>query len=171
MQYLGKYAQYWWKKEISAHYEQVRTKSGGYWYGSSRNDRTFYYSDTVENNSGSVSMVKPSSLTIRPTKFSSTDYPQFLGHYLTTEGASVIWVPSTTSYYNTDNPDAPPAILYYINSFETITYKYVETQLVGYVQSNNRNAYPDSGQQDGYKYTYLGVPLSNAALLTISDKL
>ena len=27
-----------------------------------------------------------------------------------------------------------------------------------YVQSNNRNAYPDSGESGGYEYEYLGVP-------------
>lgn len=27
-----------------------------------------------------------------------------------------------------------------------------------YIQSSNRNAYPDSGTQDGYEYKYLGVP-------------
>ena len=32
-----------------------------------------------------------------------------------------------------------------------------------YVQSSNRNAYPDSGEQDGYEYQYLGVPFDNAA--------
>lgn len=33
---------------------------------------------------------------------------------------------------------------------------------VEYVHSTNRNAYPDSGTQDGYTYTYLGVPFENA---------
>lgn len=31
-----------------------------------------------------------------------------------------------------------------------------------YIQSSNRNAYPDSGTQDGYEYEYLGVPFDNA---------
>lgn len=33
---------------------------------------------------------------------------------------------------------------------------------VEYVHSTNRNAYPDSGTQDGHTYTYLGVPFENA---------
>ena len=31
-----------------------------------------------------------------------------------------------------------------------------------YVQSSDRNAYPDSGEQDGYEYEYLGIPFDNA---------
>ncbi len=31
-----------------------------------------------------------------------------------------------------------------------------------YIQSSNRNAYPDSGISGGYEYEYLGVPLDNA---------
>ena len=31
-----------------------------------------------------------------------------------------------------------------------------------YVQSSNRNAYPDSGIQDGYEYEYLGIPFDSA---------
>lgn len=31
-----------------------------------------------------------------------------------------------------------------------------------YLQSSNRNAYPDSGTQDGYEYEYLGIPFDNA---------
>ena len=57
------------------------------------------------------------------------------------------------------------------SSYEFISYTKITSQFDGYVQSNNRNAYPDSGEQDGYNYTYLGVPLSNAALLKISDKI
>ena len=31
-----------------------------------------------------------------------------------------------------------------------------------YLHSSNRNAYPDSGTQDGYEYEYLGIPFDNA---------
>lgn len=31
-----------------------------------------------------------------------------------------------------------------------------------YIQSSNRNAYPDSGTQAGYEYEYLGIPFDNA---------
>lgn len=49
----------------------------------------------------------------------------------------------------------------------------IDAQLVGsewiddigdweYIQSSERNAYPDSGTQDGYEYQFLGRPLDNA---------
>ena len=172
MQYLGKYAQYWWKVQILGHYEQVRTPGSGYWYGISRNNNTFYYSDETGNNRTEASLISPKTSIFYGYEFDSTKHPELLGHYIRVLSSSVVWVPSTTSFYNGANPSgSSPNTYLYINSFETITYKYIETQFVGYVQSNNRNAYPDSGEQDGYNYTYLGVPLSNAALLTISDKL
>ena len=31
-----------------------------------------------------------------------------------------------------------------------------------FLQSFDRDAYPDSGEQDGYEYQYLGVPFENA---------
>lgn len=33
-----------------------------------------------------------------------------------------------------------------------------------YVRSSDRNAYPDSGTQDGYEYEYLGIPFENAVV-------
>lgn len=57
------------------------------------------------------------------------------------------------------------------SSYEFISYTKITNKFDCYVQSNDRTAFPDSGEQDGYNYTYLGVPLANAALLKISDKI
>lgn len=38
----------------------------------------------------------------------------------------------------------------------------VISETAEYVQSSDRSAYPDSGEQDGYEYQYLGVPFENA---------
>ena len=40
---------------------------------------------------------------------------------------------------------------------------------IGYVFSSNRNKYPDNGQLENDYYTFLGVPFSNALLLSKSD--
>lgn len=53
------------------------------------------------------------------------------------------------------NIKAYPASNYYSTSRKPTEWKYV--------QSKDRDAYPDSGEQDNYEYVYLGVPLDNAA--------
>lgn len=44
-----------------------------------------------------------------------------------------------------------------------------KTDTVDYVYSSDRNKYPDSGIENNYGYNFLGVPFSNALLLSKSD--
>ena len=51
-------------------------------------------------------------------------------------------------------------------ALKVITSQQVTTPIIGewsYLQSSDRNAYPDSGITDGYEYQYLGKPFKNAA--------
>lgn len=71
---------------------------------------------------------------------------------------------STIMYYKSSNKD-----YVYINGSGTPLGKTVTTERKQipagdwqYFHSSNRNAYPDSGTQDGYEYEYLGIPLDNA---------
>ncbi len=53
MQYLGKYAQYWWKVIEPSHYNQIRTKSSGTWVVITvAYSMTVYYGDTVSKYQG-----------------------------------------------------------------------------------------------------------------------
>lgn len=79
-------------------------------------------------------------------------------------GANASFNTSTIMYYTSSNKD-----YVYINSTGTPLGKTVTTERKQipagdwqYVQSSNRNAYPDSGTQDGYEYEYLGIPFDNA---------
>ena len=176
MQYLGKYAQYWWKVTKPSHYHQIKTKSSGVWVAITVVQTIdIYYGDTVTNSGENTQIVNQLVRGSRWDNF-NTQCADIKGKYWQvkkssgiTSNGDVIYVPSNASLSVTttggDNWN------WIISEFEIITYKYMEAQFVNYVQSNNRNAYPDSGEQDGYDYTYLGVPLANAALLKISDKI
>ena len=55
-----------------------------------------------------------------------------------------------------------PYYYVYASAIKTVSTEYTEE--IGdweYIQSSDRSAYPDSGEQDGYEYQYLGVPFEN----------
>lgn len=171
MQYLGKYAQYWWKKETIAEYVEKRVPRSGEVYSYYKEDSSSYlllfYSSQIKISGGSVELIDYQQVIVTD---STWDTSIVKGHYSSRSnlGNTAYYIPSSARLtYSTLGKNK----ILNVSSFETITSEYQETKLVGYIQSNDRNAYPDSGEQDGYKYTYLGVPLSNAALLKISDKI
>ena len=78
--------------------------------------------------------------------------------YIAVDTSEIYYVPPSANYVRTGNNP------YYMG---------IDAQLVGsewidgigdweYIQSSDRNAYPDSGIQDGYEYQFLGKPLDNA---------
>lgn len=78
--------------------------------------------------------------------------------YIAVDTSEIYYVPPSANYVRTGNNP------YYMG---------IDAQLVGsewidgigdweYIQSSDRDAYPDSGTQDGYEYQFLGRPLDNA---------
>ena len=171
LQYLGKYAQFWWLEKTIAKYSINRvTKNGKCLPVASNGTAFFYWGDGISFNekTGEIFLtgdVKQEQL--YGWKFDPAYY-NFYNKYIyvsTSSGNSnIIYIPTGSVY--TSNTDGCIA-----NPFEEITSVYSASVFHNYVQSNNRSTYPDSGEQDGYNYTYLGVPLANAALLKISDKI
>ena len=170
---LGKYKQYWWRRRDLGHYILKETSISA--------PRPIYV-----NSSSVVTYTYGSSVTINQTDRTVTiNNPQTL----TTQrnpNASV-FDPLIGSYYICDktmrHPDTGKEImlantLYFIPDGTTITNNggsyymataamKISTQKAApgdwqYLHSSNRNAYPDSGTQDGYEYEYLGVPFDNA---------
>ena len=63
---------------------------------------------------------------------------------------------------------------WYLNSVNSYSSLYLWTvkgkiDTTDYVYSADRNKYPDNGIENNYGYTFLGVPFSNALLLSKSD--
>lgn len=189
---LGKYKQYWWRRRaktvvekrtnITGEVQVTRDASPG---------RQFYYSKTVSiDSNGDVSLVSPvtldgvaSSTTSANTLSESLKpYLDAVPYYISSDivDGKIYYVPTGSHIgYNSVNPGYftfglyrySSKTLYMVLSDGSLSDEKVPAQLVEgvvqigdwqYVQSSNRNAYPDSGIQDGYEYEYLGIPFDSA---------
>ena len=177
--WLGKYNQYWWKRRAnSSHWAVKLGVLSPYSLGRTLNqyyDLTFNCSTEVSvDSSGTVSQA--GTLTTISANYVSYSKlaalrglyfkPQYGGFgfdynsktYIAVDTSEIYYVPPSANYVRTGNNP------YYMG---------IDAQLVGsewidvigdweYIQSSERNAYPDSGTQDGYEYQFLGRPLDNA---------
>lgn len=177
--YLGRYNQYWWKRRAnSSHWAVKLGVLSPYSLGRTLNqydDLTFNCSTEVSvDSSGTVSQA--GTLTTISADYASYSNlaslrglyfkPQYGGFgfdynsktYIAVDTSEIYYVPPSANYVRTGNNP------YYMG---------IDAQLVGsewidgigdweYIQSSDRNAYPDSGTQDGYEYQFLGRPLDNA---------
>lgn len=170
--FLGKYAQHWWRRRTVTFSEKLG--DGELFYLSYSPDssgkstmHTIYYSDSITiDDSGNVSLAEP-ILSVEANYDSySTALAAVRGKYVK----------------NNANPKKSPETIYKIDSAATTSYEnssaYYRYIPSGYslivssqvnqagdwenYQSNDRNAYPDSGFSDFYENYYLGVPLDNA---------
>lgn len=164
---LGKYKQYWWK----------RRTNGSAWhpvYGSTSTVTVcasedelmvkFRYADEIEiSDSGAVSLKNPVEVNSPYSNYTELNQHKFFqtgvypGHDY---NSNVYYVPEGAADATRNYSDRT----YYVyKTAGVVTSEY--SQSIGdweYVQSSNRNAYPDSGTQDGYEYEYLGIPFDNA---------
>nr|DAG64328.1 MAG TPA: hypothetical protein [Caudoviricetes sp.] len=189
---LGKYKQYWWRRraktvvekrtDITGEVQVTRDSSPG---------RKFYYSKTVSlDPNGGVSLVSPvtldgvaSSTTSANTLSDSLkpyldDVPYYISSdivdgeiYYVPTGSDIGYNSGNSGYFTFGLYRYSSKTFYMVLSNDSLSDPKVPAQLVKssiqisdwqYVQSSNRNAYPDSGTQDGYEYEYLGVPFDNA---------
>ena len=196
---LGKYKQYWWRRraktvvekrtDITGTIQVTRDSSPG---------RQFYYSKTVSlDPNGGVSLVSPVTLDGIASSTTSANalcdslkqyldnVPYYIGSDIT--DGKIYYVPTGSDIgYNLGNPGYftfglyrySSKTFYMVLSDGSLSDEKVPAQLVEgvvptgdweYLRSSNRNAYPDSGIQDGYEYEYMGVPLDNAVTATKID--
>jgi len=186
--WLGKYNQYWWKKrsyvEVSG-YEEKQTAATSTVNLLYANDNTttnkISYSDSISINqsTGTVSLKNPSTVTLSFNKYRESELINlFAGKYI--KGAKdspltiyLVGVKIGQSPTGTNgdlqqelDPDSETGRYIRITypGLKVITSKQVTTPTIGdwsYLQSSDRNAYPDSGITDGYEYLYLGKPYEN----------
>lgn len=174
--YLGKYAQYWWKRRINTEVQDIYTSSS--YNDSSPNGNlvvakqssgavTISYADNVVLHSdGSISLVNPSTIVISMDDYTSAQ--MLYGKYYYSpdsysQAANLVYFcpPDATAHTSTYN--AEPVVI--LSSVEIRRGQFVP--YIGeweYVQSSNRNMYPDSGIQGEYEYQYLGIPFENSII-------
>lgn len=161
--YLGKYAQYWWKRRKITYSFGLQNSGIIYLSTSYANPNTIQYSDSVDVSSGTPALVNASDLIIN-----SSSKPQceatLPGKYITKTSVGDAGYPDDYVYYLPEDCTFEVYIYSYIRVYNAKKV-YVEKVFgdLEYVQSPDRSSYPDSGEQDGYEYQYLGVPFENAA--------
>lgn len=186
--WLGKYNQYWWRKRSyveASRYEEKQTAATTAVNLLYANDNTttnrISYSDSISINqsTGTVSLKNPSTITLSYNKYSESQMIGFFaGKYIsgvkgspTTKylvGAKIGQTPLGTNGNLIQGFDSDTETGRYIritySALKVITSQQVTTPIIGewsYLQSSNRNAYPDSEIVDGYEYQYLGKPYEN----------
>lgn len=164
--FLGKYAQHWWLRTNQtpvSYYAEVRTKTTGNIVVCYSDARTISYSSeiSIDQETGAVSLVNPQTIT---SNKKSTLTNAIKGKYATNfvdNSTTIYYVDSTLVY--ADDEIGYGAMLSSGGGYAiTSTLSERPAGDIDYVQSTDRNAYPDRGESGGYEYQYLGIPFENA---------
>nr|DAZ38435.1 MAG TPA: hypothetical protein [Caudoviricetes sp.] len=168
--FLGKYNQYWWKRSVaSAKYVSKISGANIQVTATGQIDEKgheciyiSYNSSIVISESGKVSLASgSSSKKLSGYQYDSDYYEKSFsalkGKYTSING---------NIYYFAD--DATCSVSGGINEWHfgvrAVTAQKVESVYSDYIFSSDREAYPDSGIQDGYEYQFLGIPFENSVL-------
>lgn len=122
---------------------------------------TIYYSDSYKlDGNGNVSLVNPSSVSIAANASGVTSCSVLKGKYVTNmpveqQVGNVYYVPANATFSRSSST-------IYTESQCSLVYVEKVYTKKDFVYSPSRNAYPDDGELNGYKYTFMGVPLDNA---------
>lgn len=187
--YLGQFAEHWWRAYSDTawtEYTEKRTNvSGTAWSTSSSITVQVAESISIDQSTGEITLVAPSNYTLSP----STDYDTRESNAAAAQSAIVpgyLKVSDGTIYYFPDgslisadadygtmsfprgsvqiaNPTAGSSATAQIVTTDAISHSQGTTE---YLQSTNRNAYPDSGTVGNVTYAYLGIPLQNLPTAT-----
>lgn len=165
---LNQLYRYWWKQSVvSVEYVEKISDANVQVTATGQIDEKeheciyiSYNSSIVISESGEVSLAPgSSSKKLSGYQFDSDYYEKSLstlkGKYASIQGSI---------YYFAD--DATCSVSGGINEWHfgvrTVTAQKVESGYSDYIFSTDRDAYPDSGIQNGYEYQYLGIPFENA---------
>ena len=182
--YLGKYNQYWWKRrqyyEVATWIETQTKYVDGSIYNYiilNRNtaSNTVQYSDeiSIDQSSGAVSLLNPQSISFSNTDSFSNQQnaPLLVGKYIShvynNVGAlldGIYFIPAGSQAQVAVSDDNTYQTSF-VDVAMTVSSEQIQAGNYGpweYLRSNDRNAYPDSGESGGYEYQFLGIPFDNA---------
>lgn len=69
---------------------------------------------------------------------------------------------STAALFGMSDEAVPDDVYAFLGKYNQHWWERANSGDTEFVQSSNRNAYPDSGVSGNYEYTYLGIPFDNA---------
>lgn len=178
--WIGQYNQHWWRRRTPSYYEAVVGEYGDKplsWRKTQGTTTEIQYSDSITiDAAGVISLVFPVTISVSYTNYTAANVIKgkyFKYKLLENEGTTS---PGSGSNYSgvhlAANADATrdldtttsDDVNFYIvyMSAAPVTSLFTDAGQWEYLQSSGRNAYPDSGTQDGYEYEYLGIPFENA---------
>lgn len=181
--WIGAYNTYWWRRRtpVGARYVEVQsdiTNAIALFSPNVETSQVIYSKQlTIDQNNGTAAL--GAALTLPKTSGQElaeaivANAPLYVSVsgtiYCIPDGATAgvgsnpSFNTSTIMYYTSSKKD-----YVYINGSGSPLGKTVTTERKQipagdwqYLHSSNRNAYPDSGTQDGYEYEYLGIPFDN----------
>ena len=181
--YLGKYAQHWWKRtripQLVQEAEISFSQEGGYITtvdegfirkisfpvitGSSSAYKTLTYYDSIQSVSADGSVEFGTSHTISysyyDVMYGRVNLSVLRGKFYVSDDLTIVKVGASATQKYGEIPGDKYAM------WMSTVYPYTIDTIYDpeYVQSPDRSAYPDSGEQGGYEYQYLGIPFENAA--------
>lgn len=181
---LGKYKQYWWRRRTPSYVQYIEQRSDiQSTYDIIRRSIPLTYSKDIHitPETGEISLVSPTKLELGngeredAERVGSTLAAEAPCYIQTTveNGAGIYYLPLGTTYSAFDSTTLRRnygSYYYVILNYPASPQGQVVTSVPSnvpageweYLTSSDRNAYPDSGTQDGYEYEYLGIPFDNA---------
>lgn len=166
LSFLGKYAQHWWQRTNQtpvSYYAEVRTKTTSEIDIFFSTARKISYSTeiSIDQSTGTVSLVNAQEITTNNKNTLNTAIKGKYATNFTGSPSTVYYVESNLVYEDMDLSNGAAMVSgggYAITS----TLSERPSGDIDYVQSTDRNAYPDSGISGDYEYLYLGIPFDNA---------
>lgn len=171
--FLGKYNQHWWRRTgyVAAHL--VKTPFTNQFFrmtGSAGSSTRIKYSATCSiSPDGTISLENPTTVS-RKYSDAATIQSEIRGKYFTVSLNNDQYItitdicycdPTATVTSTVDNYYSDPYGIT-VSSGSAVTGQAENWGGTEMLVSSDRNAYPDSGEVDGYLYEYLGIPFNNA---------
>lgn len=166
--YLGKYAQHWWRRRSVGFHGELDPISKNV-YVIQFGNRNINYADSysVDKDTGALSLNSPSSFEINwenGVNLLLQRKPCYIKN-LEENPDKIFYIPEEADFNSFASPASYQLALNYQAEETKRAAELVSVKGSGpweYVQSSDRSAYPDSGEQGGYEYEYLGIPFDNA---------
>ena len=158
--YLGNYAEYWWKRTSlgTTKYRELLVLSSSSSSELLLSGNYYYDSVNVNEDNGEVT---PNGVGTLITESGTSDefINRIKGKYVVNGSViAKIVTTGTPSFNNVSGTLYIKGGYYYTVSSETYI---ADVGIVSYVRSTNRNAYPDTGELNGFSYEYVGIPFEN----------
>ena len=165
--YLGKYAQHWWVKRkivyTAVNGPRLASMEFAKFYPRDMSFSIPYSSDISIDSNGVVSLKSPSELALTYGTYSQAN--TLKGKYFNTFSYNSDPVHSKEVYYmdvsESDVTRDSSGVYYIFGAAHLVSSEKSYSSTYEFISANSKDAYPESGEKDGYYYQYIGIPFEN----------